>query len=110
MTSVFVTTRVRNPRETARFWEGPLLVDTGATHRQLPKQHLESIGLVPKRQRMGRVSDGKGLGIPVTTKQVEFVGEVIGTTIEMGDGLRSLVWVRLRRRQRQLRWTRGLRS
>ena len=51
----------------------------------MPKQHLESIGLAPKGQRIYGLADGSELRMSVTTGDIEFMGEVVGSTIVMGD-------------------------
>ena len=52
MGATHVTVAIRNPAEPGRVWEGLFSVDTGATDCLVPKQHLESIGLVPEGQRI----------------------------------------------------------
>ena len=85
MGATHVTCTVRNPSEPERAWEGLFLVDTGATDCLVPKQHLESIGLAPKGQRIYGLADGSELRMSVTTGDIEFMGEVVGSTIVMGD-------------------------
>ena len=80
-----VTVVVRNPAAPDRMWEGRFLVDTGATDCMVPRQHLEAIGLVPKGRREYELADGTKLGFDITTADVEFVGEIAGATILMGD-------------------------
>ena len=80
-----VTARVRNPAEPERTWEGEFLVDTGATDCLVPRQHLEAIGLVAEGERVYGLADGSELRMSVTVGQVEFMGDVVGATIVMGD-------------------------
>ena len=80
-----VTARVRNPADPERFWQGEFLVDTGATDCLIPKQYLEEIGLAEKGQRRYGLADGSELKMSVTTGDIEFMGEVVGATIVMGD-------------------------
>jgi clan AA aspartic protease len=80
-----VTCTVRNPSDPERYWEGLFLVDTGATDSLVPKQHLASIGLEAKGQRIYGLADGSELRMSVTTGDIEFMGEVVGSTIVMGD-------------------------
>ena len=69
-----------------RVWEGLFLVDTGATDCLVPKQHLESIGLVtPKGQRVYELADGSELRMDITVARVEFMGEFVGATIMFGE-------------------------
>ena len=85
MGATHVTVTVRNPAEPHRTWEGLFLVDTGATDCLVPGQHLESIGLVPKGQRMYELADGSKIKIDITTADIEFMGEIVGGTIIYGD-------------------------
>ena len=85
MGAIHVTVGVRNPAEPARVWEGRFLVDTGATDCLVPRQHLESIGLAPKAQRVYELADGSEAQMDITTADVEFMGELVGATIIMGE-------------------------
>lgn len=80
-----VTATVRNPADPERTWEGLFLVDTGATDCLVPRQHLEAIGLEAKGERIYSLADGSEHRMSVTTADVEFMGEVVGSTIVMGD-------------------------
>ena len=80
-----VTATVRNPADPERTWEGLFLVDTGATDCLVPRQHLEAIGLEAEGERIYSLADGSELQMSVTTGRVEFMGEVVGATIVMGD-------------------------
>lgn len=66
-------------------WEGRFLLDTGATDCMAHRQHLESIGLVPKSRREYELADGTRLGFDITTADVEIMGEIVGATIPIGD-------------------------
>ena len=85
MGATHVTVAIRNPADPERVWEGLFLVDTGATDCLVPRSHLEAIGLVPKGYRTYGLADGSEIRIEVTTGDVEFMGEVVGATIVMGD-------------------------
>ncbi|MEK6258789.1 MAG: clan AA aspartic protease [Planctomycetota bacterium] len=80
-----VTVTVRNPADLNRSWDGLFLVDTGATDSMIPRVHLEAIGLKPKGQRVYELADGSELTFDVTTADLEFMGEIVGGTIIMGD-------------------------
>ncbi|MCY4476170.1 MAG: clan AA aspartic protease [Chloroflexi bacterium] len=80
-----VTATVRNPADPERFWEGSFLVDTAATDCLVPRQLLEAIGLEAKGERIYGLADGSEHRVSVTTGRVELMGEVVGTTILMGD-------------------------
>ena len=58
MGATHVTVTVRNPADPGRFWDGLFLVDTGAADSMVPRNQLESIGLVPKGQRVYEMADG----------------------------------------------------
>ena len=51
----------------------------------VPRQHLESIGLDAKGQRIYGLANGSEVRMDVTVGQVEFMGEIIGATIVMGE-------------------------
>lgn len=80
-----VTVTIRNPAERNRAWEGLFLVDTGATDCLVPRKHLESIGLVPETQRVYELADGSEVRLDVTIGRVEFMGEIVGATLIMGN-------------------------
>ena len=85
MGATYVTVTIRNPAEPERTWEGLFLVDTGATDCLVPRKHLESIGLTPKSQRIYGLADGNEIKMDITTGDIEFMGEVVGGTIVMGE-------------------------
>ena len=85
MGATHVTVAIRNLAEPDRVWEGLFLVDTGATDCLVPRQHLESIGLAPKGQRVYELADGSALRMDITVAQVEFMGEFVGATIMFGE-------------------------
>ena len=85
MGATHVTVAIRNLAEPDRVWEGLFLVDTGATDCLVPRQHLESIGLAPKGQRVYELADGSELRMDITVAQVEFMGEFVGATIMFGE-------------------------
>ena len=85
MGATHVTVAIRNPADPNRVWEGLFLVDTGATDCLVPRQHLESIGLVPEGQRVYELADGSELRMDITVARVEFMGEFVGATIMFGE-------------------------
>ena len=85
MGATHVTVAIRNLAEPDRVWEGLFLVDTGATDCLVPRQHLESIGLVPEGQRVYELADGSELLMDITVARVEFMGEFVGATIMFGE-------------------------
>jgi len=79
-----VTVIVRNPAAPERTWEGLFLVDTGAVDCLVPGKHLRSIGLAPKSQRAYELADGTEVKLDITTAEIEFMGDLVGTTIIFG--------------------------
>lgn len=85
MGATHVTVTIRNPAEPHKTWEGLFLVDTGATDCLVPRPHLESIGLIPKGQRVYELADGSEIRMDITTADIEFMGETVGGTILFGE-------------------------
>lgn len=83
LTHVQVT--VRNPADLGRSWEGTFLVDTGAIDSLVPRDRLEQIGLRPRDQRVYELADGREAVMNIAVAELEFMGDVIGTTIVVGD-------------------------
>ena len=80
-----VTATIRNLAEPDRVWEGLFLVDTGATDCLVPRQHLESIGLVPGGKRVYSLADGREIRMDIVAAQIEFMGEFVGGTVVFGE-------------------------
>ena len=80
-----VTVAIRNPAEPERVWQGLFLVDTGATDCLVPRQHLESIGLVSEARRRYVLADGNEVSLDVTGARIEFMGEFTWGTIVFGE-------------------------
>ena len=85
MGAIHVTVTIRNPAEPDRTWEGLFLIDMGATDSLVPRPHLESIGLIPKGQRVYELADGSEIRMDITTADIEFMGEIVGGTILFGE-------------------------
>lgn len=85
MGATHVTVTIRNPAEPHKTWEGLFLVDTGATDCLVPRPHLESIGLIPKGQRVYELTDGSEIRTDITTADIEFMGEIVGGTVLFGE-------------------------
>ena len=83
LTHVQVT--IRNPADAERSWAGAFLVDTGAIDSLVPRPQLESIGLRPKGQRTYGLADGREVKMDITVAELEFMGEIIGSTIVVGE-------------------------
>ena len=79
------TVTIRNLADPSRFWEGDFVSDTGAIDCVVPRQHLEAIGLAPGGRRVYTLADGSRIEMDITAAQVEFMGEIAGVTIAMGD-------------------------
>jgi len=80
-----VTVIVRNPAEPERTWEGLFLVDAGAVDCLVPGKHLRDIGLKPKGQRTYELADGTEVKKDITTAEIEFMGDLVGSTIIFGS-------------------------
>ena len=85
MGAMHVTVTIRNPAEPDRTWEGLFLIDMGATDSLVPRPHLESIGLIPKGQRVYELADGSEIRMDITTADIEFMGEIVGGTVLFGE-------------------------
>ncbi len=85
MGAMHVTVTIRNPAEPDRTWEGLFLIDMGATDSLVSRPHLESIGLIPKGQRVYELADGSEIRMDITTADIEFMGEIVGGTILFGE-------------------------
>ena len=85
MGAMHVTVTIRNPAEPDRTWEGLFLIDMGVTDSLVPRPHLESIGLIPKGQRVYELADGSEIRMDITTAEIEFMGEIVGGTIVYGE-------------------------
>lgn len=81
----FITVAIRNPSEPDRVWEGEFLVDTGATDTLVPRQHLESIGIVPEGQRVYGLAGGQETRFDIAVARIEFMGEFVGGTVAFGN-------------------------
>ena len=80
-----VTVTIRNPAQPDKTWEALFLVDTGATDCLAPRKHLEAIGLEARGRRIYELADGSEHVMQVTVAEIEFMGEIVGGTIIMGD-------------------------
>ncbi|MBM4038828.1 MAG: clan AA aspartic protease [Planctomycetes bacterium] len=82
MTQVTVT--VRNPANLRKAWDGLFLVDTGAYDSMAPAKYLKKIGLTPMGERTYELADGRELKLKIAVAQLEFMGDIVGTTIAFG--------------------------
>jgi len=80
-----VTVLVRNPANPDQTWEGLFLVDTGAVDPLVPGKYLKELGLFPKAKRTYELADGSEVKLDITTGELEFMGEIVGSTIIFGD-------------------------
>ena len=79
-----ITVTARNHAKSDRYWEGLFLADTGAVDCLVPRKHLALIGLVPKGRRTYELVDGSEVKMYITTGEIEFMGELLGVTINFG--------------------------
>ncbi len=85
MGATHVTVTVRNPADPEKTWEGLFLVDTGAVDCLVPEKHLREIGLVAKGTRTYELADGSETKLDITTAEIEFMGDIVGSTIIFGS-------------------------
>lgn len=79
-----VTVTVRNPAQTEKAWEGLFLVDAGAVDCLVPGKHLKAIGIQPRSKRTYELADGSEVKMDIATAEIEFMGDLVGTTIIFG--------------------------
>jgi clan AA aspartic protease len=48
------------------------------------RQHLREIGMKPKGQRTYELADGSELKMDITTGEIEFMGDMVGSTLIFG--------------------------
>lgn len=80
-----VTVTVRNPARPELSWEGLFLVDTGAVDCLVPRNRLVEIGLEPKAKRTYELADGSEVKLDITTADIEFMGDLVGSTVVFGS-------------------------
>lgn len=85
MGATHVTVTTRNPAQPERTWDGLFLVDPGATDSLVPKPHLEAISLKPRGKRVYELTPGSELVLDVTVAEIEFIGEIVGGTVIIGN-------------------------
>ena len=79
-----VTVTVRNPAKPGKSWDGLFLVDTGAVDSLVPGKFLRRMGLVPRAERTYALADGSEVKMKIATGELEFMGELVGTTLIFG--------------------------
>jgi clan AA aspartic protease len=84
MNITHVTVLVRNPADPDQTWEGLFLVDTGAIDSLVSGKDQRQIGFVPKAKRTYELADGSEIKMDLTTGELEFMGEIVGSTIIFG--------------------------
>ena len=82
---IHVTVTIRNFAAPQQTWRRFFLVDAQTVDSMVPRDALESIGLTCKGQRTYELADGKEIQMDITTGQIEFMGEIVGGTIIMGE-------------------------
>ncbi len=85
MGTTHVMVMVRNPANPAKTWEGLFLVDTDAVDSLIPGKFPREIGLSPKATRTYQLADGSEVKLDITTGELEFMGEIVGSTLIFGD-------------------------
>ncbi len=79
-----VTVTVRNPVKPGKTWEGLFLVDGRAWDSWVPGKILRTLGFLPKGQRTYELADGAKMTVKATAGELEFMGEIVGSTIIFG--------------------------
>ena len=79
LTHVMAT--VRSMAEPERSWTGQFRINARSVDCVVPRSHLENIGLEVVATRIYE----PGNRVDVTTGRIEFMGEIVGATIAMGD-------------------------
>ncbi|MBM4026952.1 MAG: clan AA aspartic protease [Planctomycetes bacterium] len=79
-----VTVTVRNSAQPEKTWDGLFLVDTGSVDCLVPGKHLKAIGLQPRGKRSYELADGTEITLDITTAEIEFMGDIVGSTIIFG--------------------------
>jgi len=51
----------------------------------MPRERLERIGVRPRGQRTCELADGRKASMGIAVAELEFMGDVIGTTIVVGE-------------------------
>ena len=82
--ATYITVTIRNPHEPERVWEGEFLIDTGAVDTLVPRQHLDSIGLIPEDTRTYGLADGQELIMEIAGARIEFLDESTWGTVIFG--------------------------
>ncbi len=82
---IYAPVTIRNPADISKAWEGTFLVDTGAIDSLVPRDILETIGIKPDGQREYVLADGKEVKFDIAVARIEFMGEIIGSTIVFGE-------------------------
>ena len=92
--ATYITVAIRNPHQPERVWEGEFLIDTGAVDTLVPRQHLEAIGLTPKKQRTYGLANGQELVMDIAGADIEFMEEsTYGTVIFGAENVEPLLGV-----------------
>lgn len=69
-------------------------MDTGSVDCRVPAKHLREIGLRPRAKRTHELADGTEIKLDIAAAEVEFMGEIVGTTIIFGpDGAEPILGV-----------------
>ena len=83
--TLHVVAMIRNPADPSRSWEALFQIDEAAVDALVPARRLEAIGLRPRGRRTYELPDGRERVVPITTVEIEFMGELVGATVLFGD-------------------------
>jgi clan AA aspartic protease len=81
---MYVTVRVTAPHDSARTYEAPFLVDTGATDSMAPASALAAVGIRPIGTRRYQLADGSYVEYPFGLALMEFMEEPTAGRIIFG--------------------------
>ena len=85
MGATHVTVAVCDPANPGRRWAGLFLIDAGAMDCWVPAKNLHAAGIRPVGKRRYQLADGSNVVLQIGVAQIEFMGEVVGSTVIFGD-------------------------
>ena len=69
-----VSLKVRNVKNSSKFFEGEFLVDSGASFTVVPTSELKKMGIKPSREERFVLADGKVISRKVGSAMYEYKG------------------------------------
>jgi len=102
-----VTVVVRNPADPGPDMGGQFLVDTGPWISG-SRKHLKQLGFSPKGKRTYELADGSEVKLDITIGELEFMGDIVGSTLIFGDDDAEPILGRRPWSRSALKWIRGV--